>query len=287
VATATTNTISTVVEREEKADPEKEEEEDQDNARAPVHPISGQRKEEEEEERGEGEGGATTSSTTIHHQGKGRAYLEKVNERKRTWDYFEINHPKAISDKKLEQLKAKYTRRKTEACLATSSATTAVEVGKKQGDSSSSNESSKDNNAAGRTKAAAAAAAAPHGRRQPGVPSRTYSMPLIQQPAQQQLSEEQLGRKQQLPQLRPLNLAWDPLTGASIGEEEEEQEQDKSETTDSKQLIETEEHVVNRKSSSGYRLSGGHFADLLREEQIIPREEVLECFIDPFTGDKE
>merc|ERR1739844_716040 len=45
---------------------------------------------------------------------KGRVYLEKVNERKRTWDYFEINHPKAISDKKLEQLKAKYTRRKTE-----------------------------------------------------------------------------------------------------------------------------------------------------------------------------
>merc|ERR1719500_67507 len=31
-------------------------------------------------------------------QTKGRAaYLEKVNERKRTWDYFEINHPKAIS----------------------------------------------------------------------------------------------------------------------------------------------------------------------------------------------
>ena len=48
---------------------------------------------------------------------KGRAYLEKVNERKRTWDYFEINHPKAISDKKLEQLKEKYTRRKTEASL--------------------------------------------------------------------------------------------------------------------------------------------------------------------------
>merc|ERR1712001_349416 len=44
-------------------------------------------------------------------------YLEKVNERKRTWDYFEINHPKAISDKKLEQLKEKYTRRKTEASL--------------------------------------------------------------------------------------------------------------------------------------------------------------------------
>ena len=48
---------------------------------------------------------------------KGSIYLEKVNERKRTWDYFEINHPKAISDKKLELLKAKYTRRKTETSL--------------------------------------------------------------------------------------------------------------------------------------------------------------------------
>ena len=55
--------------------------------------------------------------STPGQQAKGRAYLEKVNERKRTWDYFEINHPKAISDKKLEQLKEKYTRRKTEASL--------------------------------------------------------------------------------------------------------------------------------------------------------------------------
>ena len=57
------------------------------------------------------------SGTSPGGQTKGRAYLEKVNERKRTWDYFEINHPKAISDKKLEQLKEKYTRRKTEASL--------------------------------------------------------------------------------------------------------------------------------------------------------------------------
>merc|ERR1711936_816716 len=59
--------------------------------------------------------------STPGQQAKGRAYLEKVNERKRTWDYFEINHPKAISDKKLEQLKAKYTRRKTEADILSNS----------------------------------------------------------------------------------------------------------------------------------------------------------------------
>ena len=64
-------------------------------------------------EEGEVEAKSNPGGTTS----KGRAYLEKVNERKRTWDYFEINHPKAISDKKLEQLKEKYTRRKTEASL--------------------------------------------------------------------------------------------------------------------------------------------------------------------------
>merc|ERR1719398_640761 len=76
---------------------------------------SGDKEEDDEKEvsTNGSEEGEQPSSTP--GQTKGRAaYLEKVNERKRTWDYFEINHPKAISDKKLEQLKAKYTRRKTE-----------------------------------------------------------------------------------------------------------------------------------------------------------------------------
>ena len=79
---------------------------------------SGDKEEDDEKEvsTNGSEEGEQPSSTP--GQTKGRAaYLEKVNERKRTWDYFEINHPKAISDKKLEQLKEKYTRRKTEASL--------------------------------------------------------------------------------------------------------------------------------------------------------------------------
>ena len=36
---------------------------------------------------------------------------------RKNWDYFEIDHPKAISDKKLQQLKAKYLRRRTEGSL--------------------------------------------------------------------------------------------------------------------------------------------------------------------------
>ena len=253
----TTHSRTAVVEKGEKADPEKED---------PIHST------EEEGEEG-GESAATT--TTIHHQGKGRAYLEKVNERKRTWDYFEINHPKAISDKKLEQLKAKYTRRKTEACLATTAATTTAAVANKDNSKCSSSERHE-----------VATTMAKNNNR---LPTRTMSMPLIQQ-QQQQLSEEGRG-KNKLLQLRPLNLAWDPLTGASIGEEEEEQEQEQDKVVKpEQQLVESPavvtavvEHVDNRKSSC-YRLSGGHFADLLRDEQIIPREEVLECFIDPFTG---
>ena len=38
-------------------------------------------------------------------------------QRDKNWDYFEIDHPKAISDKKLQQLKTKYLRRRTEGSL--------------------------------------------------------------------------------------------------------------------------------------------------------------------------
>ena len=38
-------------------------------------------------------------------------------QRQKNWDYFEIDHPKAISDKKLQQLKSKYLRRRTESSL--------------------------------------------------------------------------------------------------------------------------------------------------------------------------
>merc|ERR1712088_661204 len=41
----------------------------------------------------------------------------KGGEKQKNWEYFEINHPKAISDKKLQELKAKYARRRTEGTL--------------------------------------------------------------------------------------------------------------------------------------------------------------------------
>lgn len=42
----------------------------------------------------------------------------KRQTRQKNWDYFEIDHPKAISDNKLQQLKAKYLRRRTEGQLS-------------------------------------------------------------------------------------------------------------------------------------------------------------------------
>ena len=41
----------------------------------------------------------------------------KGGHKQKNWEYFEINHPKAISDKKLQELKAKYARRRTEGTL--------------------------------------------------------------------------------------------------------------------------------------------------------------------------
>ncbi len=53
--------------------------------------------------------------THQQHQRKSEILQRRqVEQREKNWDYFEIDHPKAISDKKLQQLKAKYLRRRTE-----------------------------------------------------------------------------------------------------------------------------------------------------------------------------
>ena len=43
------------------------------------------------------------------------SYFDKVAQRKKNWEYFEINHPKAISDQRLQQLKAKYQKKREDA----------------------------------------------------------------------------------------------------------------------------------------------------------------------------
>merc|ERR550517_2187374 len=186
---------------------------------------------------------------------KGRAYLEKVNERKRTWDYFEINHPKAISDKKLEQLKEKYTRRKTEASLLLEKKKEEREVGKSEREGQSEKEGLKNGRKALAT-------------------TRTMSMPVI----------ETLASSEQLQKKKSLELAWDPLTGESLLDQDTESV-DSGRESDVRRLSTSstsEESASSRKSS---RRKSSHLADILElADRIIPEQCVLECFIDPFTG---
>jgi len=179
---------------------------------------------------------------------KGRVYMEKVNERKRTWDYFEINHPKAISDKKLEQLKAKYTRRKTEADIL----------------SNSKSSKEKNDNEKSRCKAALAE-----------NKIRTVSMPVFE------------GLVDSPQPKKPLDLAFDPLTGECLsGDTESVDSGRESETVRKLSTDSSEESTASssRKSSKSGRRKSSNLVDIIESEQLIPEEKVLECFIDPFTG---
>ena len=183
---------------------------------------------------------------------RGRAYLEKVNERKRTWDYFEINHPKAISDKKLAQLKAKYTRRKTEADILSNSSKTATVDSKNA-----------DDKQAAVVKSGAV----------PPSPMRTQSMSMF---------EGLVGSP--LPK-KPLDLAFDPLTGECLSAETESVDSGRDSEVVRKLSSDSSEESSSRKSSkSGSLRKNSCLGDILESEQLIPEERVLECFIDPFTG---
>merc|ERR1712106_478161 len=194
------------------------------------------------------EGSSESINTPYVNQSlpKGRVYLEKVNERKRTWDYFEINHPKAISDKKLEQLKAKYTRRKTEAAIQ------------------SQGEITKDKNANEKLSGP---------KKDIPPPLRTLSMPIIE------------GIMGSLQPKKSLELAWDPLTGECLSAETESVDSGQdSEGVRKLSSDSSEESSCSRKSSKSGRRKSSHLGDIIEADHIIPEEVVLECFIDPFTG---
>merc|ERR1712088_929030 len=193
--------------------------------------------------------GAEADNECTQSLPKGRVYLEKVNERKRTWDYFEINHPKAISDKKLEQLKAKYTRRKTEADILSNS------------------KSNKDRNDNEKSSGLKTTVAGIH-------PIRTVSMPLFDG-----LVESQ--------QKAPLELAFDPLTGECLSADTESVDSGRESETVRKLSTGSSEESTgssSRKSSKSGRRKSSNLVDIIESDQLIPEEKVLECFIDPFTG---
>lgn len=211
---------------------------------------------------------------------KGQAYLEKVNERKRTWDYFEINHPKAISDKKLEQLKAKYTRRKTEGVLVSQSKN--EQKGEKESEKAEYSEKDVINEKEQKIEEEK------KNMWKIPPPNRTISMPIIQ------------GLSASLQRKKSLELAWDPLTGQSIPQSGERLTETVSDSGE--RLTETES-VDSGRDSEGRKLSSSstseessssrkssqrkssHLGDILElGDRIIPDQCILECFIDPFTG---
>merc|ERR1719225_2303585 len=88
-----------------------------------------------------------------------------------------------------------------------------------------------------------------------------------------------------LPPKKSLELAWDPLTGECLSAETESVDSGQdSEGARKLSSDSSEEGSCSRKSSKSGRRKSSHLGDILESEQLIPEEVVLECFIDPFTG---
>ena len=91
-----------------------------------------------------------------------------------------------------------------------------------------------------------------------------------------------------LPPKKPLDLAFDPLTGECLdGTESVAESVDsgrESEVVRKLSSDSSEEGSCSRKSSKSGRRKSSNLGDILESEQFIPEEVVLECFIDPFTG---
>ena len=101
------------------------------------------------------------------------------------------------------------------------------------------------------------------------------SMPVI---------ETNIAGSGKLQKKKSLELAWDPLTGESLLDQDTESV-DSGRESDVRRLSTSstsEESASSRKSS---RRKSSHLADILElADRIIPEQCVLECFIDPFTG---
>jgi hypothetical protein len=247
---------------EEKQDSqEKQQQSDQDNST---------------EEKADGENNKDTQVPTTsklanqHHQRK--TVLLEEHKKKKNWDYFEmIDHPKAISDKKLQQLKAKYLRRRTEGQLTADSKNSIKEENEDL--PSPDTEETK-----------------------PMLADRSKSVPVFLQTPQQQPSCT-----------KPLNLSIDPLTGECLNSDNDLQMQMEVDNDTSKvRKVSTdsgeESAGSSRKSSrsSGvHRRRSSHLTDILEQKQnrSLPCSEdlnmqkepgtVMEVRIDPLTGKVE
>jgi hypothetical protein len=101
--------------------------------------------------------------------------------------------------------------------------------------------------------------------------SRTMSMPVIQ---------SDVGTLQPS---KPLELAWDPFTGECLSMDSYTESVDSGRGSEMmrKSSTDSSEASSSRKSS---RRKSSHLGDISESDNIIPHQFVLECFIDPFTG---
>ena len=172
--------------------------------------------------------------------------------KEKNWDYFEIDHPKAISDKKLQQLKAKYQRRKTESVLKESP----IKEEDEKVESESLTQAQKSSR----------------------VPTRSNSVPIVQ------------GINASKLKTKALKLSIDPLTGECLEAEEDSLDTDQPHviirkvSTDSSSTDDSSSGCssASRKSSRSSRRRSSLLADI--QEQAIPEEKILEVRIDPLTG---
>ena len=179
-----------------------------------------------------------------------------IERRKKNWEYFEIDHPKAISDKKLQQLKAKYQRRKTDSSLTTHK----------------EEECSKDSKEEEEV----------HERR-PRTPTRSNSVPAVKTNLLLSKSDQQ----------KTLDLSIDPLTGQCLDVDEsnngggtmKNNTHAEEEVVASKAAPQNTFTAGNNGSTSLAHRRNNTLSDI--QEQSIPEEKILEVRIDPLTGQVE
>ena len=209
------------------------------------------------------------------------SYLEKVAQRKKNWEYFEINHPKAISDQRLQQLKAKYQKRrteelKTENIISQNIEEIEEEVAAEKAEAADTVEITT------KPPAVQLPLASTRGTQ------RSQSVPLFS------IEPHSPKSKVVVPSGGNLDLSVDPLTGLCLAARTNEAGR-KDVTTLSSAMVEEvtmrkhssdSDSSGSRRSSRSSRRRSSHLADIA-EQSVIPEEKILEVRIDPLTSQVE
>jgi len=252
-------------------------------------------------------------------------YLDRklqADQKQKSWDYFEITHPKAISDKKLQELKAKYQRRRTEGTLLLEREKKVVTDTKGENILGSADTKTATNNCTGfgfnsSISSVTATAKDPKAQKLHQEPTRSNSVPVMETSlCHNKLKDKRIN----------LDLSIDPLTGECLAsrtetemltniKEDSDSLDDTNNNKNDKTLdikgsytenllspsncrnstgninirkLSSDEEVSNsssRRSSRSSRRKSSHLADI--QEQYIPDEKILEVTIDPLTGQVE